>query len=168
MRRDCEIQLVRGRTIDAHVMNNSLDIFHFWRFALRTLSQVLFTGCLAVLSIFASGALAAESITSQQAYNEVMSNTAILVDVREDAEIQETGMAEPAIWLATTVIDSRGPAYQDAIATWSKDKTVIFYCRSGRRSGLAADHFAGLGFKTLNAGTFTAWKDAGLPIKQHH
>lgn len=149
-------------------MNDIIDLFIFWRFALRTFTQVLFTSCLTFISVFAPSALAAESVTSQQAYNEVKSNTAILVDVREDSELRETGMAEPANWLATTVIDARGPAYQDAVHKWPKDKKIIFYCRSGRRSGLAADHFAGLGFKTLNAGTFTAWKDAGLPIKQHH
>ena len=134
---------------------------------MRTLSQVLFTVCLAVLSSFASGALAAESITSQQAYNEVMSNTAILVDVREDSEIRETGIAQPSEWLATSIIDARGSAYKNAIARWPKDKKIIFYCRSGRRSGLAADHFAGLGFKTLNAGSFADWKGAGLPIKTY-
>jgi phage shock protein E len=135
---------------------------------LRTFSHFLFTSVLAVLSIFASGALAAESITPKQAFDEVKAGKAILVDVREDIELQDEGLADPATWLATSVIEARGPAYQDAVRKWSKEKTVIFYCRSGRRSGLAADHFASLGFKTLNAGTFKAWKDAGLPIKPHH
>ena len=135
---------------------------------MRTFSHFLFTSVLAVLSIFASGALAAESITPKQAFDEVKAGKAILVDVREDIELQDEGLADPATWLATSVIEARGPAYQDAVRKWSKEKTVIFYCRSGRRSGLAADHFASLGFKTLNAGTFKAWKDAGLPIKPHH
>ncbi len=134
---------------------------------MRNFIQVLFTICLTVLSFFSSGALAAESITPKQAFDEVKAGKAILVDVREDIELQEEGLAEPATWLATTVIEARGAAYQDAVRHWPKDKKIIFYCRSGRRSGLAADHFASLGFKTLNAGTFTAWKDAGLPVKQH-
>ena len=111
--------------------------------------------------------LAAENVTSQQAYNEVKAHSAILVDVREGSEIRESGMAEPALWLATTDIDARGQGYQDAVRQWPRDKKIIFYCRSGRRSGLAADHFASLGFVTLNAGTFTAWKNAGLPVKPH-
>lgn len=154
--------------VDAHGINNTIDLFIFWRFALRTFIQFLFTSFLAVLSTFASGAHAAESITPKQAFDEVKAGKAILVDVREDIELQDDGLAKPATWLPTSVIEARGPAYQDAVRKWSKDKKAIFYCRSGGRSGLAADHFASLGFKTLNAGTFKAWKEAGLPVKPHH
>jgi rhodanese-related sulfurtransferase len=95
-----------------------------------------------------------------------MTNRAILVDVREGDEIKATGIAEFAVWLPTTSINGRGPSYQEAIQKWPKEQKLIFYCRSGRRSEIAADHFATLGYRTLNAGSFQAWKDAGLPVKE--
>jgi rhodanese-related sulfurtransferase len=110
----------------------------------------------------------ATAITPKDAAAAVAAGTAILVDVREHTELQETGKARPAKWLATTEIQAKGPLYQAAASTWSKTTTVIFYCRSGNRSGKAADHFQSLGFKTLNAGAFQAWKDAGLPVDPVH
>ena len=118
-----------------------------------------------IVSLWGLSLTAAPSITPRDAYTAVISGVAILVDVREQNEINETGMAEPALWLATSEIQSRGEAYQTAVQTWPRAKDVIFYCRSGNRSGKAADHFSGIGFRTFNAGSFQAWKDAGLPVK---
>lgn len=112
-----------------------------------------------------SHAFAAQAISPEDAYASTMTNRAILVDVRESDEIKSTGIAEFAVWLATTSINGRGPSYNDALQKWPKEQILIFYCRSGRRTESAADHFATLGYRTLNAGSFQAWKDAGLPVK---
>lgn len=108
---------------------------------------------------------AASSISSRDAYMAVISGVAILVDVREETEISATGMAEPGLWLATSEIDARGEKYEQAVQSWDRAKDIIFYCRSGSRAGKAADHFSSVGFRTFNAGSFQAWKDAGLPVK---
>jgi rhodanese-related sulfurtransferase len=108
---------------------------------------------------------AAQTISPEDAYASTMTNRAILVDVREAEELTSSGIAEFAVWLATTSISARGPSYQHALQKWPKEQKLIFYCRSGRRSEIAADHFATLGYRTFNAGSFQAWKDAGLPIK---
>ena len=105
------------------------------------------------------------SITPQEALDLVNQGDAIMVDVREESEIHETGMAEPAEWLPTTDINVRGPRYQSALLRWSKTKPIIFYCRSGNRSGKALTLFTGLGYTGLNMGAFQSWKDAGLPTK---
>lgn len=110
-------------------------------------------------------AIAAQAISPEDAYAAAMTNRAILVDVREADEIKSSGIAEFAVWLATTSINGRGPSYQEALQKWPKEQKLIFYCRSGRRSEIAADHFATLGYRTLNAGSFQEWKDAGLPVK---
>lgn len=116
-------------------------------------------------ALLPSVSYAASSITPRDAYVAVVSGLAILVDVREESEISATGMAEPAQWLATSEIDARSEKYMEAVNSWERAKDIIFYCRSGKRSEKAADHFASLGFRTLNAGSFQAWKDAGLPVK---
>ena len=126
--------------------------------------RFLFLAIVQSTFLLASLSQGATAITPKDAAAAVAAGTAILVDVREQAELQETGKARPAKWLATSVIQAQGPLYQNAVRTWSKTTTVIFYCRSGNRSGKAADHFKSLGFTTLNAGSFQAWKDAGLPV----
>jgi rhodanese-related sulfurtransferase len=46
-----------------------------------------------------------------------------------------------------------------------RGKPVVFYCRSGARSAMAADAFAGAGFDAHNmAGGLLEWSAAGLPL----
>ena len=47
-----------------------------------------------------------------------------------------------------------------------KERPVIFYCRSGNRSGMAATAFREAGYDAHNmAGGITAWAEAGLPLE---
>jgi rhodanese-related sulfurtransferase len=47
-----------------------------------------------------------------------------------------------------------------------KDRAVIFYCRSGNRSSMAAQAFREAGWDAHNmAGGITAWVDCGLAIE---
>jgi rhodanese-related sulfurtransferase len=46
------------------------------------------------------------------------------------------------------------------------DRAVVFYCRSGARSAMAADAFAGAGYDAHNmAGGLLDWAAAGLPLE---
>jgi rhodanese-related sulfurtransferase len=50
--------------------------------------------------------------------------------------------------------------------TLDRERTVIFYCRSGSRSALAAQAFAAAGFEAHNLdGGLKAWVTEGLPIE---
>ena len=54
---------------------------------------------------------------------------------------------------------------QKAEALLCKDRTVMVYCRSGRRSAAAAAKLEGADYKTYNlSGGFLAWTDAGKPV----
>ncbi len=47
-----------------------------------------------------------------------------------------------------------------------KDRTIVFYCRTGNRSSMAAEAFAQAGYDAHNmAGGLTAWAEAGLPLE---
>jgi rhodanese-related sulfurtransferase len=47
-----------------------------------------------------------------------------------------------------------------------KDKPVVFYCRSGNRSGMAAEAFGQAGFDAHNlAGGIMAWVDTENPLE---
>jgi rhodanese-related sulfurtransferase len=46
-----------------------------------------------------------------------------------------------------------------------RDRPVVFYCRSGGRSGMATDAFAQAGYDAHNmTGGMLAWQAAGLPM----
>lgn len=49
--------------------------------------------------------------------------------------------------------------------TLERDKPVVFYCRSGTRSQMAAEAFRGAGFNAHNmTGGLLEWQAAGLPL----
>ena len=53
-----------------------------------------------------------------------------------------------------------------AAERFDRERPVVFYCRSGERSAMAADAFAAGGFEAYSlAGGLLAWKDAGLPLE---
>jgi rhodanese-related sulfurtransferase len=50
--------------------------------------------------------------------------------------------------------------------TISRERRVIFYCRSGSRSAMATDAFRRAGFDAYNmAGGLIEWHAAGLPLE---
>ena len=52
-----------------------------------------------------------------------------------------------------------------ALDTIDRDTPVVFYCRSGSRSAMAAEAFRGAGFDAHNmAGGLLEWTSAGLPL----
>lgn len=129
-----------------------------------------FIHLLTLITIFAISsvslpALAANKISPEDAYSATLTNRAILVDVREKEEILETGIADMAVWLPTSSIETRSQEFNDALKSWPKEQKLVFYCRSGRRSEKSADLFSTFGYRTYNAGSIKDWIDAGLPVK---
>ncbi|MCB1106010.1 MAG: rhodanese-like domain-containing protein [Opitutaceae bacterium] len=109
--------------------------------------------------------LAGEIIPAQDAADRVKAGTAVLVDVREPAEWADSGVAAPAALLSLS--DLRGERTQwKTFLEQNKDKELILYCRSGNRSGIAANILEKEGFKVANAGGFKHWAGAGLPVRQ--
>jgi len=81
-----------------------------------------------------------------------------LVDVREDHE-----------WAAGRIAGSRHiELAQIAVEAGSLDqeRPLVFYCRSGARSTMAADAFRRAGFDAYSmAGGLIAWDERGLPLE---
>jgi rhodanese-related sulfurtransferase len=103
-------------------------------------------------------------VTPAEAAHLVADGKAVLVDVREADEWAD-GVAAPAELLALS--DLTGPRQ-----TWkpflekNRDKELILYCRSGGRSGRAAQLLAAEGYRTANAGGFNDWARADLPTRR--
>jgi rhodanese-related sulfurtransferase len=52
------------------------------------------------------------------------------------------------------------------VASIERDTPVVFYCRSGSRSAMAAEAFAAAGYDAHNmAGGLLEWSERGLPLE---
>lgn len=129
--------------------------------------KTLFAAIIAV----ALGALTATRLTGSEfmdaaeAARRVEAGTAVLIDVREPAEWRATGVAAPAVLLPLS--DLRGERLQwKTFLEQNKGKELILYCRSGNRSGIAGGILAKEGLTVANAGAFSHWETAGLPVRQ--
>jgi rhodanese-related sulfurtransferase len=80
-----------------------------------------------------------------------------LVDVREDYEVE-----------AAHIPGSRHVDLSELAAaadSFDRERPIVFYCRSGDRSGMAAAAFEQGGFQAYNlSGGILAWREAGLAV----
>jgi rhodanese-related sulfurtransferase len=113
-------------------------------------------------SLFGSSS-GARQVTPLEASSLVAEGKALLVDVREPDEWAETGVAEPALLVPLGLL--QGPAAEDLVSK-AEGRELIFYCRSGGRSGAAAKAFAQRGLPAANAGGFSDWLSVGLPVRR--
>jgi phage shock protein E len=83
-----------------------------------------------------------------------------VLDVRTPAEYAE-GHVPGAVNVPHDQLESR-------LAEVPKDKDVVLYCRSGRRTALAADVLARHGYTRLShlEGDMQAWIDKGRPVQK--
>jgi rhodanese-related sulfurtransferase len=96
-------------------------------------------------------------VDARQAEELIRAGEVQLVDVREDVEHEAGHIAGDR-----HVPMDRLPAQAE---TLDRDRPVLFYCRSGVRSLMAAQAFAGAGFQALSlAGGLLAWDGEGLPL----
>jgi rhodanese-related sulfurtransferase len=81
-----------------------------------------------------------------------------LVDVREPHE-HEAGRIAGSLHIELQALPAEA-------ATLDRERPILFYCRTGSRSALAADAFAASGYDARNLdGGLKAWVGAGLPIE---
>ena len=93
---------------------------------------------------------------------------AVLIDVRDAPELQQTGKIRGAIHIPRGMIefraDSSTPYHNPAL---QKDKTIVLYCASGGRSALAGKALKEMGYESVyNAGGFKDLVDAGVATEQ--
>jgi rhodanese-related sulfurtransferase len=81
-----------------------------------------------------------------------------LIDVREDDE-WEAGRIAGARHVALGQVASQAESID-------RDQHVVFYCRSGARSSMAADAFRRAGYDAYSmSGGLLAWAEQGLPLE---
>jgi rhodanese-related sulfurtransferase len=109
-----------------------------------------------------------ETVTPQQAHDEAGAG-AMLLDVREPMEWEQSipGAAQVPRGVLEWIADPESPKHNAAM---DPSRRVIVYCRSGVRAALAAATLMTLGYESVAnlAGGFNAWREAGLPVEDHH
>lgn len=106
-----------------------------------------------------------DAIAPTEAARRVSEGTAILIDVRELDEWEETGVAEPALTLALSTLRAGAKEWTDVLEK-NKERDIFLYCHSGGRSDRVASVLRGQGFKAFNIGGFYEWTSAGLPVRK--
>jgi rhodanese-related sulfurtransferase len=100
----------------------------------------------------------AEEMSPHRAEELLREGGAQLVDVREPYE-HEAGRIAGSLHIELQDL----PAEAGSL---DRERPILFYCRTGSRSSLAADAFAASGYDARNLdGGLKAWVGAGLPIE---
>jgi rhodanese-related sulfurtransferase len=91
-----------------------------------------------------------------------------VADLLVESHIQLIDVREPDEWEAGRIAGARHvPLGQLPVEVDGFDRAsqIVFYCRSGSRSAMAAQAFRGAGFDAHNmAGGLLEWEAAGLPL----
>ena len=83
-----------------------------------------------------------------------------LVDVREEEELRTDGRVEGALHVPLAALAGRAGELEG--------EQVVLICRSGVRSGMAADALRASGFDACSVdGGILAWEREGLPVERN-
>ena len=110
---------------------------------------------------------AVPKISGQEA-QQMVANGAVLVDLRDSAELAQTGKAAGAVHIPRGSLefkaDLSSPTAEKSLAF---DKPVILHCASGGRAALAGKLLKDMGYqKVFNLGGFKDWVDSGGPVEK--
>lgn len=89
----------------------------------------------------------------------IKNDSVVVVDVRSAAEYKSGYIA------GAQNIDVRSSSFQTEAAKLDKNKRIAVYCRSGKRSKMAANIMSDLGYQVieLNSGIM-GWQNAEMPV----
>ena len=107
-----------------------------------------------------------DNLSVDEVAAELETGAALLVDLREPAELTEHGRIVGSVWVPRGMLEFRAdpssPYHLDGL---DPNRRVILHCASGGRSALAASVLQDMGYTRAAHldGGLTAWKQAGHP-----
>ncbi|MPZ59087.1 MAG: rhodanese-like domain-containing protein [Rhizobiales bacterium] len=118
-------------------------------------------------SLLEAANAAVPKISGKEA-REMVANGAVIVDVRDSAEVAQTGKAKGAFHIPRGSLefkaDQTAASAEKALAT---DKPVILHCASGGRAALAGKLLKDMGYEQVyNLGGFKDWVEAGGEVEK--
>lgn len=106
---------------------------------------------------------AVPKVTPAQAKEMIAKGDTLVVDVRDAAEVANSGKVAGAVNVSRGMLEFRADPespYHDK--AFDKSKTVIVYCASGGRSALSGKVLKDFGYANVfNLGGFKDWVDSG-------
>ena len=128
---------------------------------------------LACAAIFSSSTFAADPVPTETRHAEtpLITQSGLLARLgAKDPDLMVLDVRTPAEFAAGHVPGARNVSHDELPARLAelapfKHKTVVLYCRSGRRTGIAAQTLGSAGFTKLLhlEGDFLAWEAAKQP-----
>ena len=114
----------------------------------------------------------ANKIVKRLSYKETcmkIEDGAVIIDVREESELNQNGMIKNAIHIPRGLIEFiLAPDSQENPSNINKDTIILVYCAGGYRSALAAKSLIDLGFNNVfNIGGFDEWVNNGGEVQPH-
>jgi len=111
------------------------------------------------LIIISSGCEIDRDITVQEAHESLGSGDILFLDVRTRQEFVNEGRIKNAMLIPVNVLERRLTELEQ-----HRDKKIIVYCKSGRRSQIATEILNENNFNAYNMdGGFLAWKEYTRP-----
>jgi rhodanese-related sulfurtransferase len=107
-------------------------------------------------------------ITRAQAEEMIAENDALVVDVRDAPEVQQSGKVAGALNVSRGMLEFRADPetpYHDK--NFDKSRMIILYCASGGRSALAGKVLKDMGYtQVYNLGAFKDWAENGGSVEK--
>jgi rhodanese-related sulfurtransferase len=102
-------------------------------------------------------------ITPAQARDLITQGEALVIDVRDTPEVQQSGKIAGAVHVSRGMLEFRAdPASPYHDKRFDKGKTLILYCASGGRSALSGKTLKDMGYERVyNLGAFKDWTENG-------
>lgn len=119
---------------------------------------------ISVKQLMSEANAAVPKVSVDEARKLMTEENALLVDVRDGAELAKTGKLEGAVHVSRGMIefraDTEAPSHDPQ---FRKDRPVVLYCASGGRSALAGKVLKDMGYsKVHNLGGFKDAADGGF------
>ena len=99
---------------------------------------------------------------------EMVANGALLVDVRDSAELAQTGKAAGSVHIPRGSLELKAdPTTSNPDKTFAFDRPVITHCGGGGRAALAGKLLKDMGYqKVYNLGGLKDWIEAGGKVEK--
>jgi rhodanese-related sulfurtransferase len=106
-------------------------------------------------------------ITVDEARKKI-SDGALVVDVRDAAEVAQSGKVAGAVHIPRGMVEFRAdpdtPYFDENFA---KDRAVVVYCASGGRAALSGQALKEMGYEEVyNLGGFNDWAESGGAVEK--
>jgi rhodanese-related sulfurtransferase len=121
-----------------------------------------------VKDMLAAANAAVPKVTPDEARRLIADENALVVDVRDAAEVQASGKVKGALNISRGMLEFRAdastPSHNTELRT---DRPVILYCASGGRSALSGKVLKDMGYeKVYNLGGFKDWAESGGEVEK--